>query len=61
VREWEGKWRIGLEGSFTGRQYRLNYSTTPSYFFMATMVERKLGRRISLVLNAENLFDYRQS
>ncbi|MNT00305.1 hypothetical protein D3C72_1347330 [compost metagenome] len=28
--------------------------------FMAAMVERKLGSMISLVLNAENLLDYRQ-
>jgi iron complex outermembrane receptor protein/outer membrane receptor for ferrienterochelin and colicins len=29
--------------------------------FMAAMVERKLGKKISLVLNCENLLDYRQS
>jgi iron complex outermembrane receptor protein/outer membrane receptor for ferrienterochelin and colicins len=54
-------WRFGLEGSYTGTQYRDNNSKTPDYMFMAIMVERKLGRKISLVLNCENLLDYRQS
>ena len=61
VNEVEEKWRFGLEGSFTGRQYRDNDSRTPGYFFAAAMAERKFGGHVSLVLNCENLFDYRQS
>jgi iron complex outermembrane receptor protein/outer membrane receptor for ferrienterochelin and colicins len=54
-------WRFGLEGSYTGAQYRDEDSKTPDYMFIAAMVERKLGKKISLVLNCENLLDYRQS
>lgn len=61
VKEFGERWRFGLEGSYTGRQYRDRDSRTPGYLFMAAMVERKLGNHISLVLNGENLFDYRQS
>ncbi len=61
VEEIENIWRFGLEGSFTGPQYRDGDSKTPSYFFMAALVERKFGNKISIVLNCENLLDYRQS
>lgn len=55
------KWRFGLEGSYTGPQYRDEDSKTPGYLFMAAMVERKIGNAVSIVLNCENLLDYRQS
>jgi iron complex outermembrane receptor protein/outer membrane receptor for ferrienterochelin and colicins len=55
------RWRFALEGSYTGAQYRDNDAKTPGYMFMAAMVERKLRRKISLVLNCENVLDYRQS
>ncbi len=61
VYELEDAWRFGLEGSYTGPQYRDNDSKTPGYMFMAGMVERKFGKTISIVLNCENLLDYRQS
>lgn len=61
VKEIGEAWRFGLEGSYTGRQYRDGNSRTPGYLFMAAMVERKFGHHLSLVLNGENLFDYRQS
>ncbi|MBO9203764.1 MULTISPECIES: TonB-dependent receptor [Niastella] len=61
VYEIEGTWRFGLEGSYTGTQYRDGDSKTPDYLFTALMVERKLGKKISLVANCENLLDYRQS
>ncbi|MCO4293331.1 TonB-dependent receptor [Solitalea sp. MAHUQ-68] len=61
VKEFEEHWRLGLEGSYTGSQYRDNESKTPGYVFFAAMVERKFGKHVSLVLNAENLLDYRQS
>lgn len=60
---WELKesWRFGLEGSYNGRQYRDGDSRTPAYIFIALMAEKKFGRKISLVLNCENLLDARQS
>ena len=57
----EGKWRFGLEGSHTGSQYRDGDNKTPAYLFMALLVEKKFTKGISLVLNCENLLDYRQS
>jgi iron complex outermembrane receptor protein/outer membrane receptor for ferrienterochelin and colicins len=57
----EGKWRVGVEASYTGYQYREDYTKTRGYLFGAAMVERKLGPKWGLVLNCENLFDERQS
>ncbi len=61
VKEIEGLWRFGMEGSYNGSQYRDGDTKTPGYFFAAAMVERKFGDKISVVLNGENLLDYRQS
>lgn len=61
VKEIENQWRFGIEGSYNGSQYRDGDTKTPAYFFAAAMVERKFGNKISIVLNGENLFDYRQS
>lgn len=61
VYEVEGNWRIGVEASYNGYQYREDYSKTPSYLFMAMMAEKKFGPKWSLVLNCENLLDERQS
>ena len=61
VKEFNEKWRMGLEGSFTGAQYRDGDSKTPGYFFMAAMAGRNFGKHLGLVLNGENLLDYRQS
>lgn len=61
VKEWDEDWRLGVEGSYNGYQHRLDYSKTPAYFFMAAMVEHHFGQHLSLVLNGENLLDYRQS
>lgn len=61
VKEIEEDWRIGLEGSLTGRQYRYDGSATPAWFFMAAMIQRNIGKHLAVVLNAENLFDYRMS
>jgi outer membrane receptor for ferrienterochelin and colicins len=57
----EDAWRLGLEGSYNGKQHRDADSNTPGYLFAAAMLERKFGSHVSLVLNGENLFDYRQS
>lgn len=59
--EIEHQWRFGLEGSYTGYQYREDFSKTPGYFFMAAMAEKKFGPKCSIVLNCENLLDERQS
>jgi len=59
--EMEGSWRFGLEGSYTGTQYRDGDTKTPGYMFLATMLEKRFGKKISLVANCENLLDYRQS
>ena len=58
--EIEGKWRFGLESSYTGFQYRQDGTKTPDYFFMAAMVEKKF-KHFSFVLNCENLLDERQT
>jgi iron complex outermembrane receptor protein/outer membrane receptor for ferrienterochelin and colicins len=54
-------WRFGLEGSYTGPQFRDNDSKTPGYMFIAAVVSRNLSDKWTLVLNCENLLDYRQS
>ncbi len=61
VKTIEDKWRIGLEGSWTGTQYRDGDANTRPYFFTALMIERKFGKLLSIVLNGENLLDFRQS
>ena len=61
VKELGETWRIGVEGSYNGYQYRQDASRTPRYFFMAGLIERKIGKHIGIVLNGENLLDYRQS
>jgi len=61
VKEFGDNWRIGIEGSYTGTQFRDGDTKTPGYLFMAALIERKFGKRLSIVLNCENLLDYRQS
>ena len=61
VKEIENKWRFGLEGSYTGTQYRYDGSSTPAYFMLAAMVQRQVGKHVFIVLNGENLLDYRMS
>lgn len=58
--EIEGKWRFGLEVSYTGFQYREDGTKTPDYFFMAAMIEKKI-KRVSILLNCENVLDQRQT
>ena len=55
------KFRFGLEGSYTGSQYRDHAANTPGYLFIAAMVGYNITSHINLVLNCENLLDYRQS
>lgn len=58
--EQHGKWRIGLEAYYTGRQFRSDYSRTPDYWITGLMALRELGAW-SLFLNFENFIDTRQS
>jgi iron complex outermembrane receptor protein/outer membrane receptor for ferrienterochelin and colicins len=44
-----------------GSQYRYDNTKTPGYFFAAGMIQYKAGSHIILVLNGENLLDYRMS
>jgi outer membrane receptor for ferrienterochelin and colicins len=61
VKEFDGGWRAGLEGSYNGFQYRDDGSKTPNYLFMAGLVEKKFAKHFTAVLNCENILDYRQS
>jgi outer membrane receptor for ferrienterochelin and colicins len=56
----EGEWRFGVENAWVGNQYKSDNAKAKSYWFFAAMVERKF-KRFSLVLNGENLADFRQS
>jgi len=58
--EIEGKWRMGIEGSWMGNQYIYYNQKVNNFWFLAAMVERKF-KKGSVVLNCENLLDTRQS
>lgn len=55
------KFRFGLEGSYTGAQFRYDATKTPGYLFVAAMVGYNFNPHVSVVLNCENALDYRQS
>lgn len=59
IYEKEGVIKMGLEGYFTGRQYRSNGSRTPGFWEFGFMTE-KIFRRFSLFVNFENFTDTRQ-
>lgn len=61
TKEWEGKARFCVEASYNGKQYREDYTQTPDYLFIASMIEYKFNKHIALILNCENILDYRQS
>lgn len=58
--EIEGAWRMGVEAAYNANQYIYNNTRVPNYWFFAAMIERKF-KFGSLVLNCENIGDYRQS
>jgi len=58
--ELEGNWRMGIEGSWMGNQYIYSNEKVASFWFLAAMIERKF-KKVSIVLNCENLLDTRQS
>lgn len=53
------KWRTGLEGSMIGAQYIENNKKTSPYLFLAMMVQYNF-KKVSVVLNCENILDFRQ-
>jgi outer membrane receptor for ferrienterochelin and colicins len=57
----EGKWRFGIESSFVGSQYLYDNQRVKDYAFWAGAIERKFGEHLSLVLNAENILNVKQS
>ncbi len=58
--EFSSRFRACIEASYTGRQYLDDGTRTPGYFISAGMVRYDI-KKLSLVLNCENFFDYRQS
>ena len=52
--------KIGLEASYTGKQYLDNGTSTTPYTLAALMLRYNIGKA-SFVLNCENLFDQRQN
>ena len=61
VREIEEKWRFGLEGSYNGPQYRYDGTMTPAYLISALMIMHNLNKHVTLVLNCENLLNYKMT
>ncbi|MGB3463857.1 MAG: TonB-dependent receptor, partial [Cyclobacteriaceae bacterium] len=59
VYEEEGKWRIGLEAYYTGRQFKSDRTQTDDFWLVGLMVMRKIGK-VSLYVNFENFTDTRQ-
>ncbi|QNE42210.1 TonB-dependent receptor (plasmid) [Hymenobacter sp. NBH84] len=60
VREFSAHWGAGIEASYTGQQYLNNGEQTPGYPLVAALVRYRTGPW-TVVLNGENLFDYRQT
>lgn len=58
--EFTPHFRACAEFSYTGRQYLDDGTRTPAYPIAAGMVRYDIGK-FSLVLNCENIFDYRQT
>lgn len=54
------RFRACIEASYTGKQYLDNGTRTPGYFIAAGMIRYDI-KKLSLVLNCENIFDYRQT
>jgi outer membrane receptor for ferrienterochelin and colicins len=58
--EFSKRFRACIEASYTGKQYLDDGSRTPGYLIAAGMVRYDI-KKLSLVLNCENIFDYRQT
>lgn len=58
--EFSEHFRAGIEAAHTGKQWLEDGTTTSPYLFAAAMMRYNVGK-IALVLNCENLLDYRQN
>lgn len=58
--EFSARFRACIEASYTGKQYLDNGNRTPGYLVAAGMIRYDI-KKLSLVLNCENIFDYRQT
>lgn len=58
--EFSPRFRACIEASYTGKQYLDAGTRTPGYLIAAGMVRYDI-KKLSLVLNCENIFDYRQT
>jgi len=58
--EFSNHFRAGIEAAYNGKQYLNDGSTKQDYVFAAAMM-RYTFKNISIVLNGENLFDFRQN
>ena len=58
--EFSSHFRANFELSFIGKQYLDDGARTPGYLISAAMIRYDI-KKISFVLNCENLFDYRQT
>lgn len=61
VYEIENKWRFGIEGSLIANQFIRENIKARNYYLLAAMVERKIGKHWSVILNGENLLNVKQS
>lgn len=60
VQEFSEHFGAGIEASYTGRQYLSDGTTTPAYPIVAALLRYRTGPW-TVVLNGENVFDYRQT
>jgi outer membrane receptor for ferrienterochelin and colicins len=60
IQEFSEHFGAGIEASYTGQQYLSDGTTTPGYPIVAALLRYRTGPW-TVVLNAENVFDYRQT
>ncbi len=60
IQEFGERFGAGIEASYTGQQYLSDGTTTPGYPIVAALLRYRTGPW-TVVLNGENLFDYRQT
>lgn len=60
VQEFSEHFGVGIEASYTGQQYLSDGTTTPGYPLVAALLRYRTGPW-TVVLNGENIFDYRQT
>jgi outer membrane receptor for ferrienterochelin and colicins len=58
--EFSTRFRACVEASYTGSQYLDDGTRTPGYFIGAAMIRYDI-KKVTMVLNCENIFDYRQT